>query len=176
MLILSLYPSCYTYYMNIRLPKPVIFMLSIVSSFAAAAIGNLATIPNIPTWYTTLEQPALSPPNWIFGPVWTVLYLLIGVSLYLFITTEKSVKKQRKRNLYVLFGAQLVFNALWSITFFGLHLIDAAVGVILLLLVSIVLLIVKFWPYSSLASKLLIPYALWVSFATYLTISISILN
>ena len=162
--------------MNIHLPKPVIFVLSIVASFAAAAIGNIATIPNIPTWYTTLEQPAINPPNWVFGPVWTVLYFLIGVSLYLFITTDKSVKKQRKRNLYALFSAQLALNALWSITFFGLHLTDAAVGVILLLLASIILLIVRFWPYSRLASKLLIPYALWVSFATYLTIAIAVLN
>jgi len=75
-----------------------------------------------------------------------------------------------------LFGAQLALNALWSITFFGLHLTDAAVGVILLLLASIILLIIKFWPYSRLASKLLIPYALWVSFATYLTIAIAVLN
>ena len=162
--------------MNIRFHKPFILVFSLVVSFAAAALGNIATIPNIPTWYAALEKPLLNPPNWVFGPVWTILYTLIGVALYLVIISKRSVKNQRKLNIYLLFAAQLALNALWSITFFGLHLIEAAVAVILILLASIVLTIVKFWPYSPLAAKLLIPYALWVSFASYLTISIALVN
>jgi len=162
--------------MNMRLPNPIMLLLCVGVTFAAAGIGTIATIPNIPTWYSTLEKPLLNPPNWVFGPVWTLLYLLISISLYLVITSKKSVKKQSKRNLYVLFGAQLTLNTLWSITFFGLHLIEAAVGVILMLLACIIVMIIKFWPYSPLAAKLLIPYVLWVSFATYLTIGIALVN
>ena len=162
--------------MNIRFPKPLILVFTLAVSFAAAALGNLATIPNIPTWYAALEKPLLNPPNWVFGPVWTTLYTFMGIALYLVIVSKRSVKNQRKLNIYLLFAAQLTLNALWSITFFGLHLIEAAIAVILILLASIVLTIVKFWPYSSLAAKLLIPYAIWVSFATYLTIGIALVN
>jgi benzodiazapine receptor len=162
--------------MNKRVPKPLILIFSLIVSFVAAALGSLATIPNIPTWYAALEKPLLNPPNWVFGPVWTILYTLMGIALYLVIVSKRSVKNQRKLNIYLLFAAQLTLNALWSITFFGLHLIEAAVAVILILLASIVLTIVKFWPYSPLAAKLLIPYALWVSFAAYLTIGIAFVN
>src|SRR5690348_5991083 len=111
-------------------------ILSIVLSFSAAAIGNIATIPNIPSWYQTLEKPFFNPPNWVFGPVWTVLYTLIGISLYLIWT---SPAKESKTKAYYAFAAQLALNTLWSIVFFGLHNIALGLGIILLLIISILI-------------------------------------
>jgi translocator protein len=146
---------------------------SIAISFAAAAIGNLATIPNIPTWYATLEKPFFSPPNWVFGPVWTVLYLLMGISLYL-VWTSRS--KLPKRKAYGLFGLQLFLNTLWSIAFFGMHFPWLGVAVILGLLASIILTMREFKLHSRIAPFLLIPYVAWVCFATLLNIAVAVLN
>lgn len=148
-------------------------LTSIAISFAAAAIGSLATIPNIPTWYATLEKPFFNPPNWVFGPVWSVLYLLMGISLYL---VWVSRSKQPKRKAFALFGLQLFLNTLWSLTFFGLQVPWLAVGVILALLISIILTMREFNRHSRVAPFLLIPYVAWVSFATLLNISIAALN
>jgi benzodiazapine receptor len=146
---------------------------SIAASFAAGAIGSLATIPNIPTWYAALEKPFFNPPNWIFGPVWTILYILVGISLYLVWT---SPSKKPKRTAYLLFGVQITLNTLWSIVFFGAHLPWAAVAIIIALLVTIIMTMKAFWAHSRWACWLLIPYIAWVSFATILNISIALLN
>ena len=145
---------------------------SLILPFLAAAIGNLATIPNIPTWYAALEKPLLNPPNAVFGPVWSVLYLLMGVSLYLVWTAAGT----HKTTAYMAFGVQLVLNTLWSIVFFGLHLPWLGVAVIILLLLAILTTIWQFRQYSRWAAWLLVPYVCWVSFATYLTVGIAILN
>ncbi|HEU5122233.1 MAG TPA: TspO/MBR family protein [Candidatus Saccharimonadales bacterium] len=149
------------------------FGASILASFAAGAIGSLATLPNIPTWYAQLEKPLLTPPNWIFGPVWSTLYLLMGIALALVIlqTTDTSKKKA-----FGWFSAQLIFNALWSIVFFGLHAPWLGVIVIILLIVSLLMTIIAFKKIKPLAAWLLIPYLVWVCFATYLTVSIAVLN
>lgn len=148
-------------------------VISIAASLAAGAVGSLATIPNIPSWYAALDKPWFNPPNWIFGPVWTTLYILMGISLYL-VWVARS--KEQKRTAYILFGAQLFLNALWSIVFFGLHEPLAAVGIILLLLVSLVVTFGSFWRFSRVASLLLVPYIAWVSFASCLNIAIALLN
>ena len=148
-------------------------IISMAVSFGAAGIGSLATTSNIQTWYATLEKPFFNPPNWLFGPVWTLLYLLIGLSLYLVWITKTKSSKQRA---LIWFGVQLVLNALWSIVFFGLHQPWLAVVVILGLLVSIALTMRSFAGFSRTAALLLIPYICWVSFATVLNISIAILN
>lgn len=148
-------------------------VVSLVVPFAAAAIGTLATISNIPTWYAALEKPFFNPPNWLFGPVWTLLYILIGISLYL-IWTQKSI--QSKKTAYITFTIQIVLNALWSVVFFGLHQVWPGFIIIILLLTSVLAMIVLFRRFSHTASFILIPYAAWVTFATCLNLAIAILN
>ncbi|TAH32878.1 tryptophan-rich sensory protein [Candidatus Saccharibacteria bacterium] len=153
--------------------KVLKLIASFVISYSAALIGGLATTANIPTWYAALDKPPLNPPNWIFGPVWSLLYTLIAISLYLAWTAET---KKPKTKAYVVFAAQMVLNALWSLVFFGLHQTWLAVAVILLLIVSIIVTIVQFKQYSKPAAWLLAPYLVWVCFATYLTIGIAVVQ
>ena len=136
-------------------------------------LGSIFTIPAITTWYQTLNKPQFSPPNFIFGPVWTTLYFLMGVSIYLVL--EQKLKKE-KDTIIIFFSIQLFLNFLWSIIFFYLHLPLLAFLEILFLWGSILVLIIKFWKFSKPASYLLIPYLLWVSFAAILNASIVILN
>ena len=142
-------------------------------SFLAAGIGSLATTPNIPTWYADLAKPFFNPPNWVFGPVWSILYLLMGISLYLVLTTEPHDSKNRA---YWWFSAQLVLNALWSIVFFGLHQTCLAVGVIIALIFSIAMYMRATYHISKVAAYIMVPYVLWVCFATCLNVAIALLN
>jgi tryptophan-rich sensory protein len=148
-------------------------LTSIILCEGAGFLGTFFTIPSITTWYASLNKPSFNPPNWIFGPVWTTLYLLMGVSLFLVL--EKKLKKQ-KSSLLILFSVQLFLNFLWSIIFFGWHLPILALGDIILLWISITLLIIDFWKFSKFASLMLIPYLLWVSFASILNLFVVILN
>ncbi len=148
---------------------------SVLLSLAAGGLGAIATTPNIPTWYADLDKPPFLPPNEIFGPVWTVLYVLMGIALFL-VLIHKPTKTQLKQRAYIAFGAQLVLNTLWSIVFFGLHLPWLGALVILMLLSAIVWTISEFRVFSKTAAALLIPYIAWVCFATYLTIGIAVLN
>ncbi|HET9411323.1 MAG TPA: TspO/MBR family protein [Candidatus Saccharimonadales bacterium] len=153
--------------------KILTFIISVAIPFVAGAIGSIATIPNIPTWYAALEKPFFNPPNWVFGPVWTLLYILMGVSLYLVWTARN---KQPKKRAYTLFGAQLVLNTLWSLVFFGLQWPWLAVVVILALWITIVMTMQAFRRYSQTSFWLFIPYIAWVSFAAVLNISVALLN
>lgn len=153
--------------------KALKLIVSLLIPFAAGAIGSLATTPNIQTWYAELEKPLLNPPNFVFGPVWTLLYLSIGISLFL-IWTNKS--KKDKTAAYWAFAAQMALNTLWSLVFFGLHAPELGIIIILLLIGAIVATIVLFHRIAKPAAYLLIPYLLWVSFATYLTIGVAALN
>lgn len=153
--------------------KIMVFVISIIGSFAAGAIGSLATAPNIPTWYATLEKPLLNPPNWIFGPVWSVLYLLMGIALGLIIL---EASKRSKKRAYFWFGLQLALNTAWSLVFFGLHSPWLGVAVIIALIISIVMTIREFYQFNRYSAWLLVPYLAWVCFATYLTIGIALLN
>lgn len=148
-------------------------IISLAAPLLAGAIGSLATLPNIPTWYAALEKPLFSPPNWIFGPVWTLLYVLMGVSLYLVWTSRV---KQNKKKAFIVFGTQLFLNMLWSIAFFGLHSPIGGLVVILGLLVTIIITICSFWRFSKPASYFLVPYLLWVCFATALNGAVALLN
>lgn len=147
--------------------------VSVLLSFAAGAIGSVATFANISTWYAGLAKPAFNPPNWLFGPVWTALYALMGISLYLAWTAKC---KGSKHQAFMLFGAQLVLNAAWSIVFFGLHSLWGGVVVILILLATIAVTIRKFLYISRPAAYLLTPYLLWVSFATILNAAVALGN
>ena len=149
------------------------FIAALLISFSAAAVGSLATTKGLDPWYKNLEKPPLNPPSWIFAPVWSTLYFLIAISL--FIVWNKNVSKD-KTDQYIIFVIQLVLNAAWSIVFFGLEDTWYALVVIGLLLLSIIATMVSFAKISRAAMYLLIPYLLWVSFATYLNVSIALLN
>ncbi len=149
-------------------------LVSLVATFAFAFIGSSVTTPSIPTWYAGLAKPELAPPNWVFAPVWTTLYILMALAAFL-VWRRGLSKKEVKLALGVYVG-QLVLNALWSILFFGFRSPGAALIGIILLLASIIATMVVFAKVSKKAPLLLIPYLAWVSFATYLNFSIWILN
>ncbi len=138
----------------------------------AGAIGSIFTLQSIPTWYATLIKPGFSPPNWLFGPVWILLYALMGVAAYwIYISKDKRTKAALS-----IFGFQLVLNVLWSIAFFGLRSPLYGLVVIVLLWLSIVATILKFHEIDKKAGLVLIPYILWVSFALILNLFIWRLN
>lgn len=140
----------------------------------AGIIGSVFTVSAIPTWYATLMKPEWNPPGWLFGPVWTTLYTLMGIALYR--VWKKGIDKKSVRPAVLLFLIHLAFNAAWSIIFFGLHSITGALVEIVMLLILIVAVIEKFYKIDRTAAYLLIPYVVWVSFATFLTFTIWILN
>lgn len=158
--------------MNTILKQVGKFVASIAASLAAGGLGSIATIQNIPTWYAGLEKPPLLPPNEVFGPVWSVLYVVMGIAFFL-VWIQKGDKNTR---LYVSFASQLVLNTVWCFVFFGLHLPWVGVGIILLLIGAIVWTMVEFYKVSKVAMWLLVPYLLWVVFATYLTVGVAALN
>ena len=151
--------------------KPFRLLAFILLSLAAGALGSLSMGDGL-SWYQTLTLPSWTPPSWVFGPVWTTLYVLMGSAAYLVSRSEKPGR------VFVLwfFVAHLVVNALWSITFFGLHEILLSTLVIVLLLFLIILLVAVFFRYSRTAGYLLLPYLLWVSYATTLNLGILFLN
>ncbi|MBI2036014.1 tryptophan-rich sensory protein [Candidatus Microgenomates bacterium] len=150
--------------MAINIPK---LILSVGVCLGAGVLGSIFTFSAIPTWYQTLNKPFFSPPNWIFGPVWTILYILMGISLYLV---------WQKRGVPAVFWIQLILNALWSILFFGLKNPSLALVDIVALWVAIFLTIKAFSKISKPAGNLLIPYILWVTFASILNLAIVLLN
>ena len=145
---------------------------SIILPFLASGIGSFFTARAIPGWYNTLVKPSFNPPNWIFGPVWSILYLLMGISLFI----VWSAKVKNKVPAYWAFGIQLFLNALWSVLFFGMNLPLAAFVGIIFLWFSIAVTIVLFFRISRKAAYLLLPYIFWVSFAALLNLMIVILN
>lgn len=132
------------------------------------------TISAITSWYENLEKPFFSPPNWIFGPVWTLLYLLMGIALFLLWNSD--TKSQQKKGAILLFIMQLSFNFIWSILFFGLRFPFFAMIDILVLLVALVYTMIASKRISLVAYYLLFPYLLWVCFAAFLNLSIVLLN
>jgi len=149
-------------------------IIAIVISELAGGVGSLITISAIPTWYATLAKPALNPPSWIFGPVWTTLYLLMGIAAFL-IWNKGWDRKDVQKALGV-FLLQLALNAIWSVIFFGLHSPFWAFVDIVLMWLAIISTMALFYRISRPAMWLLLPYILWVSFAAYLNYSILALN
>jgi len=150
----------------------VLFVAALLLCQVAGGIGALATMPSIPGWYAALHKPAFNPPNWIFGPVWTVLYIMMGVALFL--VARRGFRKFASALRVFLF--QLVLNSLWSVVFFGMHRPGAAFAVILVLLAAIIWTIALFRRPSLTAAWLLVPYAAWVSFASVLNFAVWQLN
>lgn len=144
-------------------------ILSIGICLSAGFIGSLFTSPAVPTWYAGLNKPVYNPPDWIFGPVWTVLYIMMGVAFYLF-------WKKKARKAIAIFIIQLGLNTLWSILFFGLRSPFLALMDIILLWAFILATILTGRKFSKAASYLLGPYLLWVSYACVLNVSIWLIN
>ena len=141
---------------------------------AAGLIGNLATIPNIPGWYAGLVKPSFNPPNWIFGPVWTLLYVMMAVAFWRVLQNAPTgVGRQRAIRV---FCVQMALNAFWSVAFFGLHNPPLALVVVVILELTILATIRLFLRQDRLAGWLLVPYAAWVAFATALNVAIVALN
>lgn len=147
-------------------------IISLLIPQLVGGIGSIFTVRSVGDWYLTLEKPALNPPSWIFGPVWTGLFFLMGYSLYLIWIKDAPNKKPA----YWIFGAQLFLNALWSALFFGLKNPGLAFLEIWIMWIMIAINIYIFYRFSRLAAWLLAPYLLWVSFAMYLNYSIWRLN
>ncbi|MFA6428106.1 MAG: tryptophan-rich sensory protein [Candidatus Buchananbacteria bacterium] len=140
----------------------------------AGWIGAIFTTPAITGWYTGLNRPVLAPPNWLFGPVWTILFILMGLAVYLI--WQKDHQSQTAKIALSVFALQLVLNTLWSIIFFGLHNPAVALVEIAFLWLAILVTIIYFAKISKSAAWLLVPYILWVSFASYLNYSFVVLN
>ncbi|MFH1511613.1 MAG: TspO/MBR family protein [Candidatus Woesearchaeota archaeon] len=149
-------------------------IVSIAITNLAGLIGSFFTMDSVRTWYTTVHRPSFNPPNWVFAPVWTTLFILMGISLYL--VWSKGVGARRVKIAMTIFGAQLALNILWSILFFGLRSPFYAFIEIIVLWAAIILTIAAFYMVSRPAAYLLIPYVLWVTFAAILNFSIYWLN
>ena len=145
----------------------------IVLSTAVGGISGLLTRPSISGWYRTLRKPSFNPPNWIFAPVWTALYILMGISARL--VWEQPASQPRTYGL-VWFLIQLGLNFLWSLIFFRWCAIAGALGEISVLWLAILATMVLFWEVRPLAGWLMVPYLAWVSFATILNLAIFRLN
>lgn len=149
-------------------------VFAIVLSEIAGIVGSLFTAPSIPTWYVTLARPEFSPPNWVFAPVWTTLFALMGIAAYL--VWIKGLDQKNVKTALSIFIFQLILNTLWSIIFFGMQSPGAAFIEIIVLWFAILATIVTFAKISRVAAWLLVPYIVWVSFAGYLNYFIWILN
>ena len=159
----------------------LLLAISIAIPLMAGVIGSIFTAQSVSTWFQTIEKPWFSPPNWLFGPVWTTLYVLMGVSLFLIwratsTTFPKDRRSSRKIAAFIAFGTQLILNVLWSFLFFGLRSPQLAFAEIMILLISIVVAIVIFSRISKLAAVLMLPYVGWVTFASFLNLQIWLLN
>jgi len=147
-------------------------ILAILLCESAGIAGSVFTTPAIPTWYASLNKPSFAPPGSVIGVVWIILYFLMAISLYLV-----QVSKNKQKGIATkVFGVQLFLNMLWSLLFFGLRSpLYGMIGIIILWL-AILVTIVKFYKVSKTAAYLMIPYILWVSFASFLNYLILVLN
>lgn len=152
----------------------ITFLICLAIPLLIGFIGSQFTMESVKTWYLTINRPSFNPPNWVFAPVWTTLYVLMGIASF-------RVWQRRKNAEWfhwavIIYVVQLIFNLMWSFIFFELHQIGFALIEIILLLLLIIINAFIFYRFDKLAAWLFLPYFLWVSFATYLTYSIFILN
>ncbi len=148
-------------------------IVSIILPLGLGSIAGIFTAQSIPVWYATLNRPSFNPPNWIFGPVWTTLYILMGISLFLI--WKQDVGKARNLAISI-FLIQLLLNFGWSFIFFYFNKIGFALVEIILLWISIVIMLVLFYKIKPMAAYINLPYLLWVTFATMLNASYYFLN
>lgn len=146
-------------------------IISVIICQAAGVIGSIFTASSVSTWYVTLNKPSFTPPGWIFGPVWILLYFLMGISLYLLWN-----KKKEAKTALIFFSVQLLLNIAWSFFFFGLQLPLFAFIDIVFLWITILLTMIYSRTISKMAVYLFLPYLFWVSFALVLNYFLVILN
>ena len=137
-------------------------------------VGSFSTMNSVTSWYADLSRPSFTPPDWTFGVVWPILYIMMGISV--FMIWNRGLDKRKVKIALGLFLLQLVLNGLWTPIFFGLHMIALALVEIILLWVAILLTILVFWRISKAATFFLFPYILWVSFAAVLNTALWYLN
>lgn len=154
------------------MPNYLKLIISLALPQLLGGLGAFFTLSSVNSWFVTLVKPSWNPPSWLFGPVWTLLYVLMGIACYLI---WKS-KDPQKNPLLKLYAVQLILNALWSPAFFGMRSPLLGLLVIIPLWIAIVLCVIRFKKISPLASGLMVPYLLWVTFATALNTSIFVLN
>jgi tryptophan-rich sensory protein len=150
------------------------FLVATIPVLAASFIGSSVTLPVIPTWYAGLVKPSFNPPNWLFGPVWTMLYLMMGTAFFRILRLP--VDKVGRGTAIQAFLFQIAMNALWSIAFFGLQNIIGGIVVVVLLWLGLAATIVIFWKLDRIAAWLMVPCIFWVSFAAVLNTAIYMLN
>ena len=151
--------------------KFISFILFFIITYSASFIGGMATISFKEPWYSELIKSNYNPPDWIFAPVWTTLYLMMTLAIWFFWHSKK-----RDMNTIYIYFIHLVFNATWSITFFAFHNMILALAVIIILIALIINLILSFRRVKMISAYLMIPYLLWCCFALILNISLIILN
>ena len=151
--------------------KLLSFLLFAIITYSASVIGGLATINFKEPWYSMLVMPAYNPPDWVFAPVWTTLYLLMTIAIWKFWHS-----KNRDIDTIYIYIVHLIFNTTWSIVFFVFHKIILALIVLVILILLIIVLIVRFKRVNLLSYYLMIPYLLWCLFALLLNVSLVILN
>jgi benzodiazapine receptor len=148
--------------------------LCILAPLAIGFVSGMSTADGVRTWYQDIAKPSFNPPDWVFGPVWTTLYVSMGVAAFL--VWRSGADRPTGRSALAWFAAQLIANGLWSIIFFGLRNPGLAFAEILVLLAMIVVTTRLFWARSRTAGALMLPYLAWVSFASVLNLSIWRLN
>ena len=149
-------------------------VVSILIPLIAGFIGSIATFSSIPTWYASLVKPAWAPPNWVFSPVWTTLFILMGIALFL--VWRQGPWRRDVKIAVIIFAVQLVLNVLWSVIFFGLQSLLGGLIEIVFLWIAILATIIAFYRISKPAGILLLPYIIWVTIASYLTYTVYLLN
>ena len=151
--------------------KILSFALFATITYSASAIGSLAIIGFKEPWYSSIIKPSFNPPDWIFAPVWTTLYLMMTIAIWFFWHS-----KNKDINTIYIYFIHIVFNTTWSIVFFALHQIFLALIVLLILICLIIILILRFKRVNIVSSYLMIPYLLWTTFALFLNHNLLILN
>ena len=157
--------------MKLKKWKP--YIISAAISLAVGTISGLLSMKGMQLYNATVLKPALTPPGWVFGLVWTILYTLMGISAARVWQTQDSPERSRGLNLYV---AQLIVNFFWSLIFFNAQAFGFAVIWLLLLWVLVLLMILQFYKVERIAALLQIPYLIWLTFAAYLNIGVWYLN
>ena len=151
--------------------KFISFFLFLVITYSASFIGGIATISFKEPWYSQLIKSNFNPPDWVFAPVWTTLYLMMTLAIWFYWHS-----KNREMNTVYIYFIHIVFNTTWSIVFFGLHQILLALIVLTILIILIIVLIIKFKRVNYVSSYLMIPYLLWSCYALFLNFNLYILN
>ena len=151
--------------------KFISFILFLIITYSASFIGGMATISFKEPWYSQLVKSNYNPPDWVFAPVWTTLYFMMTLAIWLYWHS-----KNRDMNTIYIYFIHIVFNTTWSIVFFGLHKIFLALIVLMILIILIIILIIKFKRVNYVSLYLMIPYLLWSCYALFLNFNLYILN